>query len=308
MTNEWIEWNESARIVGRLPLRGNHHYHHGGAHHQAGVGPMHHGGQSLGQAGVSPPGSGLTASSGLSGIHNNNNVSFLNNNQQHFLNSYSLNKLAAAGMGLKTHALMKGLQKPRDVPTQMPPLTPGTNKKLTEVLYASFASWEKVVQSCKITKDPRQWTAEHVIIWLNWSIKEFSLESVNKEPFLKMSGRDIVGLGREGFLAIAPPFTGDILWEHLEQLQKDCEKALQDNNSSSSAASALYDCGSTGAASSGVSELSEYNSALQRLSSQQQQQDQHFNGNNSGTSSTSTTTSGSSGSGGSAASNSNNSS
>lgn len=85
----------------------------------------------------------------------------------------------------------------------------------------------------------------------------------------------------------------------------DCEKALQDNNSSSSAASALYDCGSTGAASSGVSELSEYNSALQRLSSQQQQQDQHFNGNNSGTSSTSTTTSSGSGS---AASNSNNSS
>lgn len=59
-----------------------------------------------------------------------------------------------------------------------------------------------------------------MIIWLNWSIKEFSLESVNKEPFLKMSGRDIIGLGREGFLAIAPPFTGDILWEHLEILQK----------------------------------------------------------------------------------------
>jgi hypothetical protein len=39
-----------------------------------------------------------------------------------------------------------------DVPTQMPPLTPGTNKKLTEVLNASFASWEKEVQSFKITK------------------------------------------------------------------------------------------------------------------------------------------------------------
>lgn len=39
-----------------------------------------------------------------------------------------------------------------DAPTQMPPLTPGTNKKLTEVLNASFASWEKEVQSCKITK------------------------------------------------------------------------------------------------------------------------------------------------------------
>lgn len=37
---------------------------------------------------------------------------------------------------------------------------------------------------------------------------------------MKMHGSDIVGLGREGFLAIAPPFTGDILWEHLEILQK----------------------------------------------------------------------------------------
>lgn len=35
-----------------------------------------------------------------------------------------------------------------------------------------------------------------------------------------MRGRDMVALGREGFLAIAPPFTGDILWEHLEILQK----------------------------------------------------------------------------------------
>jgi hypothetical protein len=35
-----------------------------------------------------------------------------------------------------------------------------------------------------------------------------------------MHGRDIVGLGREGFLAVAPEFTGDILWEHLEILLK----------------------------------------------------------------------------------------
>jgi hypothetical protein len=37
---------------------------------------------------------------------------------------------------------------------------------------------------------------------------------------MKMHGRGLVDLGREGFLAIAPPFTGDILWEHLEILQK----------------------------------------------------------------------------------------
>lgn len=39
-----------------------------------------------------------------------------------------------------------------DVPNQMPPLTPGTNKKLTEVLKQSFASWEKELQNCNITK------------------------------------------------------------------------------------------------------------------------------------------------------------
>ncbi|XP_055840030.1 ETS-like protein pointed isoform X2 [Episyrphus balteatus] len=110
-----------------------------------------------------------------------------------------------------------------DVPAQIPPFTPGTNKKVAEVLKASFASWEKEVQNCNITKDPREWTEDHVIYWLNWATKEFSLESMNIQPFLKMTGRAMVALGRERFLAIAPPFTGDILWEHLEILQKDCE-------------------------------------------------------------------------------------
>uniref|UniRef100_A0A182M6L9 PNT domain-containing protein n=1 Tax=Anopheles culicifacies TaxID=139723 RepID=A0A182M6L9_9DIPT len=254
MTNEWMEWNDHGigrgGPLGRIPLRGANHHNLG--------------------AGLSSVAGGMIGSAGsMGGIHNNNNVNFLNNNQQSFLNSYSLNKLASVGMGLKAHPLTKGLQKPRDVPTQIPPLTPGTNKKLTEVLYASFASWEKEVQTFKITKDPRQWTAEHVLIWLNWLIKEFSLEGVNKEPFQKMSGRDIVGLGREGFLAIAPPFTGDILWEHLEILQKDCEKALLDH---AVGVGSGYDasCGQT-AGGVGVNELNEYNSTLQRLSGQQQE-------------------------------------
>lgn len=68
--------------------------------------------------------------------------------------------------------------------------------------------------------DPRHWTPEHVLIWLNWAKREFSLEINNFEAFLKMHGHDIVGLGREGFLAVAPVFTGDILWEHLEILLK----------------------------------------------------------------------------------------
>ena len=35
-----------------------------------------------------------------------------------------------------------------------------------------------------------------------------------------MPGHDLLRLGREAFLDRAPPFMGDILWEHLEILQK----------------------------------------------------------------------------------------
>lgn len=68
--------------------------------------------------------------------------------------------------------------------------------------------------------DPREWTEEHVIYWLNWAKNEFSLVSMNLDPFYKMKGRAMVDLGKEKFLAITPPFTGDILWEHLDILQK----------------------------------------------------------------------------------------
>lgn len=60
----------------------------------------------------------------------------------------------------------------------------------------------------------------HVAYWLNWATKEFSLNDWNIESFTKMQGHEMVGLGREGFLEKAPPYTGDILWEHLEILQK----------------------------------------------------------------------------------------
>lgn len=39
-----------------------------------------------------------------------------------------------------------------DMPVGMPPLTPGTNKRYSEILKASFVSWEKEAQSRNITK------------------------------------------------------------------------------------------------------------------------------------------------------------
>ncbi|XP_065338281.1 ets DNA-binding protein pokkuri isoform X4 [Cloeon dipterum] len=110
-----------------------------------------------------------------------------------------------------------------DIPTQVPPLTPGTNKKMTEALKASFASWEKEQVHLMIPKDPRLWTEAQVSQWLHWATREFSLEGMGLQQF-NMRGRDICSMGKEAFLGRAPPFMGDILWEHLEILQKDVER------------------------------------------------------------------------------------
>lgn len=55
------------------------------------------------------------------------------------------------------------------------------------------------------------WSEDHVLYWfiVSWTTKEFALARVNIERFTKLRGRDIVVVGCEGFLAIAPTFTSD---------------------------------------------------------------------------------------------------
>ncbi|CAG9813547.1 unnamed protein product [Phaedon cochleariae] len=68
-----------------------------------------------------------------------------------------------------------------------------------------------------------QWSENHVAHWLQWAAKEFSLDCIPLNQF-RMKGKDMCGMGKEAFSARAPAFVGDILWEHLELLQKDVEK------------------------------------------------------------------------------------
>lgn len=46
------------------------------------------------------------------------------------------------------------------------------------------------------------------------------------QPWQQMSGKQICAMGKESFLALAPAFMGDILWEHLEILQKGKNNSL----------------------------------------------------------------------------------
>ncbi|KAJ6222509.1 hypothetical protein RDWZM_001054 [Blomia tropicalis] len=124
-----------------------------------------------------------------------------------------------------------------NLPTQVPPLTPGTNQKMSQALAASFSSWEKERDMCNIPKDPQQWSESDVSRWLGWAIKEFNLEGVDIRNF-SMHGKEMCSMGKEMFLARTPHFMGDILWEHLERLLKVSPSHPQTETSSSSSTSA----------------------------------------------------------------------
>lgn len=88
---------------------------------------------------------------------------------------------------------------------------PGRGRRLESVCSINAA--------CLHVADPRQWTDQNVAQWLAWTVNEFSLKSVDFDKFC-MNGATLCSMGKERFLDLAPDFVGDILWEHLEMLQK----------------------------------------------------------------------------------------
>lgn len=67
--------------------------------------------------------------------------------------------------------------------------------------------------------DPRKWSKQHVMRWLQWASTEFSLTNVNFFKF-DMDGQELCDQGKDNFLELAPDFVGEILWEHLDQMMK----------------------------------------------------------------------------------------
>ncbi|KAF0291421.1 Protein C-ets-2 [Amphibalanus amphitrite] len=139
----------------------------------------------------------------------------------HMLNSRMFQKPEPV---LPRAALLKPNKKARDLPNQVPPLTPGTNKKIADALMASFDNWNKEQERRNIPKDPRQWTQMDVVHWLCWATNEFCMEGVEIDKF-NMTGREMCAMGKDNFLERTPQWMGDILWEHLENLQRECEQA-----------------------------------------------------------------------------------
>ncbi|KAL4660643.1 protein C-ets-1-like [Arapaima gigas] len=107
----------------------------------------------------------------------------------------------------------------------VPLLTPGSKEMMSQALRATFSGFTKEQQRLGIPKDPVQWSESHVTSWLCWTVNEFSLRNVDFRQFC-MDGATLCALGKERFLDLAPDFVGDILWEHLEMLQRDAKHFL----------------------------------------------------------------------------------
>ncbi|NWQ82827.1 ETS1A protein, partial [Columbina picui] len=87
--------------------------------------------------------------------------------------------------------------------------------------------------------DPQQWTETHVRDWVMWAVNEFSLKGVDFQKFC-MNGAALCALGKECFLELAPDFVGDILWEHLEILQKEEVKPYPSNGANTTYPESRY--------------------------------------------------------------------
>uniref|UniRef100_A0A7M4DYF5 ETS proto-onco 1, transcription factor n=1 Tax=Crocodylus porosus TaxID=8502 RepID=A0A7M4DYF5_CROPO len=110
----------------------------------------------------------------------------------------------------------------------VPLLTPSSKEMMSQALKATFSGFAKEQQRLGIPKDPQQWTETHVRDWVMWAVNEFSLKGVDFQKFC-MNGAALCALGKDCFIELAPDFVGDILWEHLEMLQKEEAKPYPAN-------------------------------------------------------------------------------
>ena len=100
-------------------------------------------------------------------------------------------------------------------------------KSIHDVLRSTYGTWDRVRDQMWIPRDPRDWSQEHVSHWLSWAIREFSLGSgAHIDSFissLSMSGDQLCSMNKQDFISRAPLFMGDILWAHLEILQRETD-------------------------------------------------------------------------------------
>ena len=93
-----------------------------------------------------------------------------------------------------------------------------------DVLKTTYGSWDRHSRRLGIARDPRGWSRDQVAHWINWAVREFSLYGASLDNFVySLTGRELCSLSKEQFVSRAPLFMGDILWTHLDILQRETD-------------------------------------------------------------------------------------
>ncbi|MEQ2160792.1 hypothetical protein GOODEAATRI_003003 [Goodea atripinnis] len=82
---------------------------------------------------------------------------------------------------------------------------------------AALEGYRKEQVRLGIPYDPLLWTADQVIHWAVWVMKEFNIDEMEIGS-IHIPGRELCGFSQEEFLHKVP--NGEILWSHLELLRK----------------------------------------------------------------------------------------
>ncbi|KAM9341789.1 GA-binding protein alpha chain [Pholidichthys leucotaenia] len=95
-------------------------------------------------------------------------------------------------------------------------LTDETSEQVTRWA-AALEGYRKEQVRLGIPYDPLLWTADQVIHWAVWVMKEFNIDEMEIGS-IHIPGRDLCGFSQDEFLQKVP--NGEILWSHLELLRK----------------------------------------------------------------------------------------
>ena len=68
--------------------------------------------------------------------------------------------------------------------------------------------------------DPQLWSHQNVRDWLSWALREFSLDGISLNKFAAFDGPAICQLTQQQLVALSPPYVGDILYRHLQDLKR----------------------------------------------------------------------------------------
>ncbi|KAL4711196.1 hypothetical protein ACJJTC_019037 [Scirpophaga incertulas] len=104
---------------------------------------------------------------------------------------------------------------------------PDTSVSMEEELphpHAAAVKWIvdpnfKADHRVKIPEDPRQWSVQHVKLWIQWAVRQFNLTGIKLSDW-NISGAELCAISNVDFKEKVPSDPGDLFWTHFELLRK----------------------------------------------------------------------------------------